>query len=103
MKSAEFEELKEMVQSLALQARQSGTPSHVLLEVQRDIKEIKQTLVEVVAQVTKTNGRVNALESWKTSFGAFISGGKSVWIFLATTIGVGWVVFGEFVKKKLGL
>lgn len=99
----EVEEIKEFMEDLALKMRQGVTPSQVVLEMQRDIKEIKEILMEVVENMKQANTRLSALETWKTSFGAFISGGKSVWIFLATTIGIGWVVFGEFVKKKLGL
>lgn len=42
MKSQEFEQLKDMIQGLALSARQSGTPSKVLLEMQSKIEEVSQ-------------------------------------------------------------
>lgn len=50
MKSSEFQELKDMVQGLALQARQSGTPSTVLLEMQNRMKDIDTKMDEHIAK-----------------------------------------------------
>lgn len=102
-----LKEIREEIQALTLLARQTGTPSHVLLEMQRDIREMKQTLVEVVKQATKTNGRVTALELLNVKKDAYISGvkfgGKAVWggiILFITGLGIS---FWDIVKLKLGL
>jgi len=97
------DEMKDLLEAYLLTARQQIAPSHVLLEMKRDLKEVKETLDKVLVQAEKTNGRVLALENWKSSFGAFISGGKSVWLFIASAIGIAWVVFGETLRTKLGL
>ncbi len=94
------DEIKDLLEAYLITARQQMAPSHILLEMQRDIKDMKAIQDKILGQVTRTNGRVLALENWRNSFGAFISGGKSVWVFIATTIGIAWVVFGESIKKK---
>lgn len=97
------DEIKDLLEAYLVTARQQVAPSHVLLEIKRDIKEVKETLEKVLVQAEKTNGRVLALENWKGSFGAFISGGKSVWLFIASVVGIAWIVFGESLKSKVGL
>lgn len=95
------------MEDFLLKYRQGVAPSHVLLEMKLDIKEIKETLVEVVEQVKKTNGRVSALEYWKNTFDGFTqgvkAGGRGVWVGIVTVIGLGWIVFGDVIKRKLGL
>lgn len=97
------DEMKDLLEEYLVTARQQIAPSRVLLEMKHDIKEVKETLDKVLIQAEKTNGRVLALESWKGSFGAFISGGKSVWLFIASVVGIAWIVFGESLKSKVGL
>lgn len=71
------------------------------------LTELQETLKATLEQVKKTNGRVTRLEEWKTATSNYakglIHGGKSTWVGIATTIGIGWVLFGEVVKRKLGL
>lgn len=63
MKSEEYKKLEDMIQNIALSARQSGAPSHVLLELKRDISELKEDTAKIVEQTTRTNGRVTKLET----------------------------------------
>jgi hypothetical protein len=71
------------------------------------LTELQETLKATLEQSKKTNGRVTRLEEWKTATSNYakglIHGGKSTWVGIATTIGIGWVLFGEVVKRKLGL
>lgn len=62
MKSAEFEELKDMITGMALAARQSGSPSHVLIDIQNNIKSLVEKTTTIETQTIKTNGRVTRLE-----------------------------------------
>lgn len=118
MKSAEFSELKDMIEGIALLARQSAIPSQVLLEIRNDMKEMKEQhneshkvlndkLDTLDQKVSKTNGRVTKLELWQKSLEGFAkgvkAGGRGVWVGIATVIGIAWVVFGEFIKRKLSL
>ena len=57
--------VEDKVDGLALTARQSGAPSHVLIEIKNDIKGLGEKLLEIEQQTTLTNGRVTALERWK--------------------------------------
>lgn len=54
--------IKEENTDLALKARQSGAPSHVLLEIKNDIKDLVVKTKSIEAQTIKTNGRVTRLE-----------------------------------------
>lgn len=63
MKSEDLKKIEDMIQSLALSARQSGAPSHVLLEMKRDIKDLREDTLKIVEQTTRTNGRVTKLET----------------------------------------
>jgi len=125
MKSHEFDELRDLILGVALTARQSAVPSQVLLEIRNDMKEmknqhdeshrvLKESHIElgkkmdvIDAKVTKTNGRVTTLELWRTSMEGFAkgvkAGGKGVWTAFVVTAGILLYLFGEFVKRKLGL
>lgn len=71
------------------------------------LHDMKGTLKETLSQVKKTNGRVTALETWKSATVSFANGvkagGKGVWIGIASIVAIFWVVFGEFFLKKVGL
>lgn len=118
MKSAEFSEIKNMIEGIALLERQSAIPSQVLLEIRNDMKEMKEQhneshkvlngKLDILDQkVTKTNGRVTTLELWRTSLEGYAkgikAGGKSVWFGIAGVVTVLTYIFGESIKKKLGL
>lgn len=60
-----LDKLGDKVEGLALLARQSGTPSHVLIEIRNEVKQLSVDLGEIKTQVIKTNGRVTNLERWK--------------------------------------
>lgn len=61
-------------------------------EIDRMFGEIIQTLNRIETAVNKTNGRVTALEHWKESFVAKVSG-------IMITIVVVWNVGKEFIKN----
>lgn len=69
-----------------------------------DLKKISD---ETLEQVKKTNGRVTVLEQWRDNTVNFTkglkAGGRGTYIAIATVIGVAWIVFGDFLKKKVGL
>lgn len=69
-----------------------------------DLKKISD---ETLEQVKKTNGRVTVLEQWRDNTVNFTkglkAGGRGTYIAIATVVGVAWVVFGDFLKKKVGL
>lgn len=62
-KLTQVEEIKDYIEGLALKMRQSVTPSHAVMEMQHDIKDLKETLIKVLEQTTKTNGRVTRVET----------------------------------------
>lgn len=61
-------------------------------EIDRMFNEIKDLLVEIKEQTTKTNGRVSALELWKEGVMAKFTG-------IAATIGVIWILIKELILK----
>lgn len=69
-----------------------------------DLKKISD---ETLEQVKKTNGRVTVLEQWRDNTVNFTkglkAGGRGTYIAIATVVGVAWIVFGDFLKKKVGL
>ena len=71
------------------------------------IQALKETSQATLEQVKKTNGRVTALEQWKENTVNFTkglkAGGRGTYIAIATVIGVAWIVFGDYIKKKVGL
>lgn len=68
---------------------------------------LQKTSTEMLEQVKKTNGRVTALEQWRDGTVNFANGlkagGRGTYIAIATTIGIAWIVFGDYLKKKVGL
>lgn len=54
--------------------------------------EIKDLLIEIKEQTTKTNGRVSALELWKEGVMAKFTG-------IVATVGVAWVLIKELILK----
>lgn len=68
---------------------------------------LQKTSAETLEQVKKTNGRVTVLEQWRDNTVNFTkglkAGGRGTYIAIATVVGVAWVVFGDFLKKKVGL
>ncbi len=68
---------------------------------------LQKTSSEMLEQVKKTNGRVTVLEQWKENTVNFTkglkAGGRGTYIAIATVIGVAWIVFGDYLKKKVGL
>lgn len=68
---------------------------------------LQKTSAEMLEQVKKTNGRVTVLEQWRENTVNFTkglkAGGRGTYIAIATVIGVAWIVFGDFLKKKVGL
>lgn len=68
---------------------------------------LQKTSAEMLEQVKKTNGRVTVLEQWKENTVNFTkgmkAGGRGTYIAIATVVGVAWIVFGDYLKKKVGL
>ena len=61
-------------------------------EIDRMFNEIKDLLIDIKTQTTKTNGRVSALEFWKEGVMAKFTG-------IIATIGVVWVLIKEIILK----
>lgn len=61
-------------------------------EIDRMFTEIKDLLIEIKTQTTKTNGRVSVLELWKEGLMAKIS------VSIAG-IAIVWVLIKEFILK----
>jgi len=57
-----FDAFEDKMDDIALLARQSGTPSHVLIAIQNDIKDLVIKTTAIEKQTIKTNGRVTRLE-----------------------------------------
>ena len=64
-KTVNIDEFKDLLEQYLLNSRQAMAPSKVLIEIQNNIKTIQEQISEIVAQTTRTNGRVTALERWK--------------------------------------
>jgi hypothetical protein len=71
------------------------------------LADLQKTSSELLIQVKKTNGRVTVLEQWRDNTVSFTkglkAGGRGTYIAIATVIGVAWIVFGDYLKKKVGL
>ena len=61
-------------------------------EIDRMFNEIKDLLLDIKAQTTKTNGRVSTLEFWKEGVMAKFTG-------IVATIVVLWAVLKETILK----
>lgn len=71
------------------------------------LADLQKTSSELLIQVKKTNGRVTVLEQWRDNTVSFTkglkAGGRGTYIAIATVTGVAWIVFGDYLKKKVGL
>jgi hypothetical protein len=61
-------------------------------EIDVFMQEIKDALIRIEAQTTRTNGRVNKLENWR----GFITGGLA--ILSAIMLPVVFIVIGNYLK-----
>lgn len=108
-------EMRNKIDTLAksLQAIQEKQELHMATHTVTDkntsdgLLELQETSKETLEQVKKTNGRVTVLEQWRENTINFTkglkAGGRGTYIAIATVIGVAWIVFGDFIKKKVGL
>lgn len=61
-------------------------------EIDRMFSEIKDLLIEIKEQTTKTNGRVTKLEFWREGLMARLSG-------MAFVVGIVWIAIKTFLFK----
>jgi hypothetical protein len=94
MKSTEFHELKDMIESLALAARQSGVPSAVLLEIRN---KLDNHIAIHEEDIRKINEKLDPVyKAFQTA-----SGFKATVLLIATTLGGIWASVEAF-KKLTG-
>ncbi len=102
-----------------------GSMSAIILELKQSIDEVKAAqekhvdthaindkkingiLDEILTQAKKTNGRVSKLETWRVGMEGFSkglkAGSKGVWVSVVTFFGVIAYIFGDILKRKIGL
>lgn len=97
------QDVKNLIEKVTSIDKKHDEAHRILNESHRVLNEKMDVINE---KVTKTNGRVTKLESWRIGLEGFMNGvkvgGKGVWIGIGTTVGIGWVLFGETIKRKLG-
>lgn len=114
------EYLIKLLQSVVTQTLSQSYPDAVkeIRDLKQDFKEHleadkrhqfeeKELLNQILTQAKETNGRVTKLETWQTATLNYAKGvkqgGKWMYGVIAIIFGVLWVIFGEFIKVKLGL
>lgn len=61
-------------------------------ETKESLAELKNILLEIKEQTTKTNGRVTRLEFWKEGLTAKVSG-------IVASITIAWILLKQFIFK----
>lgn len=66
------DEMKDLLEKYLILARQTIAPSHIILQIQNDMKSMVKIQEELVMQARKTNGRVTRLEKFALIAGTTI-------------------------------